>query len=95
MMSRYDENDEQRMREELAREQYDAWADGGPDATVDEWMAERLYEYAQSLLRGGDWQTAALRSIERDCIGWLVNNMDDDKVAAALDGERITAQEAA
>ena len=79
----HDPNAEQATRERLAQEQYDAWCDGDADKGVDEWMGEHLYEYAQELLRGGDYRDAALKRIERDCVGYLAVWIDDEQVREA------------
>ena len=80
-----DPNAEQAARERLAQEQYDAWASGDADPAVDEWMGEHLYEYAQSLLRGGDYRDAAMQRIERDCVGYLATWVDDEAITEAME----------
>ena len=66
-----------RIANELAEADFDAWASGDKRENVDDWMLSNCHEYIQHLMRGGDYALAARVNMRRDCIYTLADDMQD------------------
>lgn len=67
--------DYDRIANELAEADYDAWASGDKRENVDNWMECNAHEYVQHLVMGGDLYHASLRNMRKDCIYSLADDM--------------------
>jgi meiotically up-regulated gene 157 (Mug157) protein len=75
-----DENEWQRVAEELAQSDFD-------DMTVNaqDFLTENAADYIIALARGGDIAAERLRDMERDCVSYLAEMMDDDRIRDAME----------
>lgn len=70
-----DDNEEQRVREELAHEELELMTE-----TAREFLQDNASDYIVGLMRGGDHAVAAMRNARGDCLAYLAENMDSARV---------------
>ena len=68
--------------QELAQEDFDAMTEDARD-----YIVSNAEDYILGLIAGPDIAAERLRNIERDCVAYLAENMDESRIMDALEGD--------
>lgn len=87
----YDENEERRVREEMATDIVEGWRRNPADPAyklMQEWTTDVMPDscpmYACAILNGGDALASATGTMWRDAVGWIARQIEDETVQAHM-----------
>lgn len=90
----WDDNDIQRAREALADAAFDAWwanPDDKRGRVISDYMKDQAADRVWSLLRGGDYYTAAVKDMTTGALAYAAELVDESDALDWLNAEREEA----